>query len=99
MWKWGQPAIREALTNSGSTTSTISTFPHAALRDAQQHGPTIKSEFQAGWLAAPEDQLPRPSAPSSTTLALYQLLALGVKGIIQGPSQEDVSAGRLGSAL
>ncbi len=61
------------------------------LLQSQRYGPVMQSEFQAGWLAAPEDQQPRPSAPTSTTLGLYKLLALGVKGIIDFPPQDTLA--------
>jgi hypothetical protein len=61
------------------------------LLGTQRYGPVMQSEFQAGWLAAPEDQQPRPSSPSSTSLALYTLLALGVKGVIDFPPQDTMA--------
>ena len=89
VWEWGNwyQGGSYQLGQHDLNDLTFSTL----LLGMQQHGPTIQSEFQAGWLAAPEDQLPRPSAPSSTTLALYQLLALGVKGIIDFPPQDTLA--------
>jgi hypothetical protein len=49
------------------------------------------SEFQAGWLAPPEDPAPRPADPSNTTLALHTLLGLGMRGVIDFPAQDTVS--------
>jgi hypothetical protein len=62
-----------------------------ALLTTQPHAPLAMSEFQAGWLAAPEDPLPRPADPSNTTLALFELLAWGVKGVVDFPAQDTLA--------
>ncbi|HEY4441700.1 MAG TPA: beta-galactosidase, partial [Candidatus Elarobacter sp.] len=58
------------------------------LLATNRRGPLAQSEFQAGWLAGAEDPTPRPADPRNTTLALDELLALGVKGIIDFPMQD-----------
>ena len=62
-----------------------------ALLTTQAHAPLAMSEFQAGWLAAPEDPLPRPADPSNTTLALFELLAWGAKGVVDFPLQDTLA--------
>jgi amino acid transporter len=58
---------------------------------AQERTPLAASEFQAGWLAAPEDPLPRPAAPSNTTLALAELLGWGAHGVVDFPLQDTLA--------
>ena len=62
-----------------------------ALLTTQPHVPLAMSEFQAGWLAQPEDPLPRSVSPTNTTLALYELLAWGVKGVVDFPLQDTLA--------
>ena len=54
-------------------------------------GPLAQSEFQAGWLAPAEDPDPRPADPRNTELALHELLAHGVHGIIDFPMQDTLA--------
>jgi hypothetical protein len=54
-------------------------------------GPLAQSEFQAGWLAGPEDPAPRPADPRNTTVALDELLALGTQGIVDFPMQDTLA--------
>jgi hypothetical protein len=61
------------------------------LLQTQTRFPVAISEFQAGWLAAPEDPAPRPADPSNTTLALHTLLGLGARGAIDFPAQDTVN--------
>ncbi|GAC1545805.1 MAG: hypothetical protein NVS2B17_28500 [Candidatus Velthaea sp.] len=62
-----------------------------ALLQTQPHWPVAISEFQAGWLAAPEDPTPRPADPSNTTLALNTMLGLGARGIVDFPAQDSIN--------
>jgi amino acid transporter len=65
-------------------------FATATLRT--QHGvPLAYSEFQAGWLAGPEDPLPRPADPTNTALALGELAGLGLKGLIDFPLHDTLA--------
>jgi amino acid transporter len=61
------------------------------LLQTQTRWPVAISEFQAGWLAQPEDPQPRPADPSNTTLALHTLLGMGARGIIDFPAQDTVN--------
>jgi len=61
------------------------------LLQTQPRFPVAISEFQAGWLAPPEDPAPRPADPSNTTLALHTLLGLGARGVIDFPAQDTVA--------
>jgi len=61
------------------------------LLQTQAHYPVAMSEFQAGWLAPPEDPAPRPADPTNTTLALHTLLGLGTRGVIDFPAQDTIN--------
>ena len=61
------------------------------LLATNRRGPPAQSEFQAGWLAGPEDPQPRPADPRNTTLALDELLALGTQGIVDFPLQDTLA--------
>jgi amino acid transporter len=62
-----------------------------ATLTAQERAPLAASEFQAGWLASPEDPQPRAAAPSNTTLALAELLAWGAHGVVDFPLQDTLA--------
>ena len=62
----------------------------ATLR-TNRRGPLAASEFQAGWLAQPEDPQPRPADPTNTELALYELLAWGAHGVVDFPMQDTLA--------
>lgn len=62
-----------------------------ATLTTQQHVPLALSEFQAGWLAAPEDPRPRPSDPNNTALALAEALAWGAHGVVFFPLQDTLA--------
>lgn len=65
-------------------------FASALLR-TNTHGPFAQSEFQAGWLAGPEDPQPRPADPTNTALALATLLAWGAHGVIDFPLADTLA--------
>ncbi len=69
------------------TTLDVST----AMLRTNRRGPLAMSEFQAGWLAQPEDPQPRPADPANTTLALYELLGWGVHGVVDFPMQDTLA--------
>ena len=62
-----------------------------ALLGTRPHQPIVLSEFQAGWLLAPEDIYPRRSAPSNTLLALHTALAEGARGVVDFPLQDTLA--------
>lgn len=62
-----------------------------ALLGTRPHQPLVLSEFQAGWLLAPESIYPRPSDPSNTLLALHTALDAGARGVIDFPMQDTLS--------
>jgi amino acid transporter len=62
-----------------------------ATLTAQERVPLGISEFQAGWLASPEDPQPRAADPSNTTLALAELLAWGAHGVVDFPLQDTLA--------
>jgi hypothetical protein len=61
------------------------------LLGTNQRGPLAVSEFQAGWLAAAENPVPRAADPTNTTLALGEFIALGAKGVIDFPLQDTLA--------
>ncbi len=61
------------------------------LLQTQTRFPVAMSEFQAGWLAPPEDPAPRPADPANTTLALHTLLGMGARGVIDFPAQDTLN--------
>ncbi len=62
-----------------------------ATLTTQERVPLASSEFQAGWLASPEDPLPRPADPSNTTLALAEMLSWGIHGVVDFPLQDTLA--------
>ncbi len=62
-----------------------------ATLTTQERVPLATSEFQAGWLASPEDPLPRAAAPSNTTLALAEMLSWGTHGVVDFPLQDTLA--------
>jgi amino acid transporter len=62
-----------------------------ATLTTQEHVPLGISEFQAGWLAAPEDPQPRAADPANTTLALAEMLAWGAHGVVDFPLQDTLA--------
>jgi amino acid transporter len=62
-----------------------------ATLTTQERVPLASSEFQAGWLASPEDPLPRPADPSNTTLALAEMLSWGMRGVVDFPLQDTLA--------
>jgi amino acid transporter len=63
----------------------------AATLTTQDRVPLAASEFQAGWLAAPEDPQPRAADPSNTTVALAELLSWGARGVVDFPLQDTLA--------
>lgn len=63
------------------------------LLQTQPHLPLMLSEFQAGWLAPPDDVRARQTDPSNTTLALHTLLAMGLHGVVNFPAQDTLYPG------
>ncbi len=60
------------------------------LLQTQRGVPVMQSEFQAGWLQGADEGAPRPSDPSSTALALGELLRDGAHGIVTFPAQDTI---------
>ena len=60
------------------------------LLQTQPHLPVMVSEFQAGWLAPPDDVRARQTDPSNTTLALHTMLGLGLHGVVNFPAQDTL---------
>ena len=62
-----------------------------ATLSTQERAPLATSEFQAGWLASPEDPQPRAAAASNTTLALAEMLSWGTHGVVDFPLQDTLA--------
>jgi amino acid transporter len=62
-----------------------------ATLTTQERVPLGISEFQAGWLASPEDPQPRAADPSNTTLALAEMLAWGAHGVVDFPLADTLA--------
>ncbi|HEY5425890.1 MAG TPA: amino acid permease [Candidatus Tumulicola sp.] len=60
------------------------------LLATQPRQPAMYAEFQAGWLQAADEALPRPSDPSNTAIALNELIRAGVRGIVNFPVQDTI---------
>ncbi len=60
------------------------------LLGTQSRVPVMMAEFQAGWLQAADENVPRPADPTNTTLALAEFLADGAHGIVNFPVQDTL---------
>jgi len=58
------------------------------LLQTQPRVPLMTSEFQAGWLQGANETAPRASAPTNTTIALHEMLQMGVHGVVNFPVQD-----------
>lgn len=58
------------------------------LLQTQPHLPVMSSEFQAGWLQGAAEAAPRAADPSNTTLALHEMLEMGLHGVVNFPVQD-----------
>lgn len=61
------------------------------LLQTQGDWPIMTSEFQAGWLQGADEIVPRPAAPENTTLALHEMLQLGVHGVVNFPVADTLN--------
>jgi amino acid transporter len=89
VWTMGNWYQSDAL-SIGEHDRTVLDFATSLLA-TNRRGPLAQSEFQAGWLAGPEDPLPRAADPANTELALHELLAQGVHGVIDFPLQDTLA--------
>ena len=62
-----------------------------ALLGTRPRQPIVLSEFQAGWLLAPEDIYPHETDPTDTMLALHTALDAGARGVVDFPMQDALS--------
>ena len=60
------------------------------LLQTQADKPVMISEFQAGWLAPPDDVRARQTDPANTILALHTMLGMGAHGIVNFPVQDTL---------
>ncbi len=64
-----------------------------ALLQTRPDQPLFASEFQAGWLEAAGDIRPRAADPRNTSLALAEMVGLGVRGVVNFPAQDTLYPG------
>jgi amino acid transporter len=89
MWAWGDWYQSDAYSIGEHDRENIDFS--TGLLGTQPHVPIMMAEFQAGWLQGADEGAPRPSDPTNTTLALGELLADGVHGIVDFPVQDTIN--------
>jgi hypothetical protein len=86
VWAWGNWYQSDAYSIGEHDRSQLEFS--TGLLQTQPHFPVMVSEFQAGWLQGPDENLPRPADPSNTELAQGTMLQLGAHGIVNFPVQD-----------
>jgi hypothetical protein len=89
VWAWGNWYQSDAYRIGDHDLSQL-TFSTSLLQ-TQPGMPVMASEFQAGWLQGAAETKPRGAAPEDTTLALHQMLQLGVHGVVNFPVQDTIN--------
>ncbi|HVA29117.1 MAG TPA: beta-galactosidase [Candidatus Baltobacteraceae bacterium] len=88
VWAWGNWYQSDAYRIGNHDLSQL--MFSTALLQTQPNLPVMTSEFQAGWLQGADEMAPRPAAPENTTLALHEMLQLGVRGVVNFPLQDTL---------
>jgi amino acid transporter len=88
VWAWGNWYQSDAYAIGDHDLAQL--MFSTALLQTQPNLPVMSSEFQAGWLQGADQVAPRAADPSNTTLALHELLQLGVHGIVNFPVQDTI---------
>ncbi|MDQ6933055.1 MAG: amino acid permease, partial [Candidatus Eremiobacteraeota bacterium] len=88
VWAWGNWYQSEAFAIGEHDRSQLEFS--TGLLQTQTEKPVMVSEFQAGWLAPPDDVRARETDPSNTTLALHTMLGMGAHGIVNFPVQDTL---------
>ncbi|HEV7180312.1 MAG TPA: beta-galactosidase, partial [Candidatus Baltobacteraceae bacterium] len=89
VWAWGNwyQSDVQAIGDHDIAQLAFST----ALLQTQPGKPVMASEFQAGWLQGADEVSPRSSIPGNTTIALHEMLQLGVHGVVNFPLADTVN--------
>jgi len=85
-WAWGNWYQSDAYRIADHDISELA-FSFGLLQ-TQQRVPVMSSEFQAGWLQGADELAPRAAAPENTTIALHEMLHMGVHGVVNFPVQD-----------
>lgn len=88
VWAWGNWYQSDALQIGEHDRSQLEFS--TGLLQTQADKPVMISEFQAGWLAPPDDVRARQTDPANTSLALHTMLSMGAHGIINFPVQDTL---------
>jgi hypothetical protein len=89
VWAWGNWYQSDAYSIGDHDLSQLAFS--TSLLQTQPGLPVMASEFQAGWLQAADEVVPRPADPTNTTLALHELLQRGARGIVNFPVQDTLN--------
>jgi Glycosyl hydrolases family 35 len=89
VWAWGNWYQSDAYRIADHDLSQL--MFSTALLQTQPNLPVMSSEFQAGWLQGADEVVPRSAAPENTTLALHEMLQLGVHGVVNFPLQDTLN--------
>ncbi|MBC5829118.1 MAG: amino acid permease [Candidatus Eremiobacteraeota bacterium] len=88
VWAWGNWYQSDALQIGEHDRSQLEFS--TGLLQTQADKPVMVSEFQAGWLAPPDDVRARQTDPANTSLALHTMLGMGAHGIVNFPVQDTL---------
>ena len=88
VWAWGNWYQSDAFTLGDHDLAQL-TFS-TLLLGTQPGKPLMGSEFQAGWLQGADELHPRGADPDNTTIALHQMLQLGMHGVVNFPVQDTL---------
>lgn len=86
VWAWGNWYQSDAYSIGEHDRSQLEFS--TGLLQTQPDFPVMISEFQAGWLQGPDENVPRPADPSNTELAQGTMLQMGAHGIVNFPVQD-----------
>lgn len=89
VWAWGNWYQSDAYRIGDHDLSQL--MFSTGLLQTQRDLPVMSSEFQAGWLQGADELAPRPAAPENTTLALHEMLQMGVHGVVNFPLQDTLN--------
>lgn len=86
VWAWGNWYQSDAYRIGDHDIAQLA-FSFGLLQ-TQTGVPVMSSEFQAGWLQGAGETKPRAAAPENTTIALHEMLQMGVRGVVNFPLQD-----------
>ncbi len=86
VWAWGNWYQSDAYRIGDHDIAQI--MLSFGLLQTQTGVPVMSSEFQAGWLQGANETTPPAAAPENTTIALHEMLQMGVRGVVDFPVQD-----------